>query len=471
MVRRGVLRGLMFVLVAGVLAMAGVAGAQPAAGIDTMMQNANDKMYQGIAVMQQEQRAKDKAAFAKRLADQPAEAQNDTQQSLKGALAGLAEEERRRIEMERRTKLDPVMIQQEKILHTCIVPSSNEKLPYIHAVKAAHNDQLYELLLYEDEAHCLVDTNKVAIHGTPAEVEMEKLATWARIIKVAPVYLSRTKVLFSNRYLEKEQETILGIKIKTPAADVLGLDAVGKKWTVYSFDDDDKTGIEYTTYRRPLDAIPVVKTYDGNNLVNVEKMTDKQADSTVKKNSETGTGFFANLGRFAGEFGGRVAAGNGYAKPTPKAVTISKRKDVESVIYDFGGIRVSDINYVFDTTGYVGFTAKIADRESFTTTTIIPPIIDVFTALTKYLGQPTAMLKSGDYSVGKNADGSDFAARVWSEGVWISKNGLRVDVHCEDPDNKSKTCYNGRVQVRDLSALPVKAEPTKTAAQLSRGAQ
>lgn len=122
-------------------------------------------------------------------------------------------------------------------------------------------------------------------------------------------------------------------------------------------------------------------------------------------------------------------------------------RDVESKVVKFGSLDLTNINYMFDKDfGYAGFTALIKRREPMSTKFDIPLISNIFTAATRDLGPATAMVKSPDLIGAKEQN-----VRMTYEGHWIGKNGIRVDIHCEDYGNK--TCGMGYVEVRNLNAV------------------
>jgi hypothetical protein len=344
-----------------------------------------------------------------------------------------------------------IMSQQKDALSACSGPTAE-------LLRMPHNTgDSYHLMLLEGEAKCLVEAAKAPAYGTPAMVEMAKWAAWENLIRSADVYMSRTKVLFSGKYTEREPNTILGIRLKTPISEIPGFAnaAAGKPWTTYNYDGSRTNS---SAFQRPSDFTRVISTYrvvseNGERTVEITKIDqlgDEAAiaayDAKVKADRP---GFFGGLKNLGMNVLGGMAAQN--RNENDRAVTSYKQDEQESATFDFGGVKVNKIHYIFDQNQrFGGIYAKISDRDSMSLSYERQQIPAIFASLNNLLGPPTAMIKSPDIH------GSAGDTRTWNEGVWIGKNGVRVDVHCEGNGLNATDCTNGSIQVRDLSGQPAK---------------
>jgi hypothetical protein len=121
----------------------------------------------------------------------------------------------------------------------------------------------------------------------------------------------------------------------------------------------------------------------------------------------------------------------------------STKEITEMKTLDFYGVRISDVSYSFDYEfSYIGFFARIANREPFTVKESPQYIRDVFGTLIRQFGEPA--LKGKEPVPGKPGASTSYA-------IWLTEDGFRIDAFCENPSVDSGLCREGRIAVRRLS--------------------
>lgn len=314
-------------------------------------------------------------------------------------------------------------------------------------------------LPHEQEARCRVETGIVPVAATThTEMESVKIAEWHKVIMSAPTYL-RADARTTGKIAEKPLGSVLlGIEVGTMAEDVPGMDTAkkGRVWTLWNYGG---TKIPYSMFERATEYTPVLKTTEVINakgsrkLVSIQKIdpaTEEKKLAEVKTAAKVKeTSFFGVLQKIGSTVLADMANGGGSNSSNQTARKVGARetkRDRESMIHEFAGVNLTDVQYMFDQKkGYVGFLGFIADREQFSINDEPPLLADVFQPIIKNIGTPIAVVKT-------------FSDNTFTENYMtvITKDGFRIDVYCVDPGDK--TCRKGYVQVRNIEAGTLKAK-------------
>jgi hypothetical protein len=133
-----------------------------------------------------------------------------------------------------------------------------------------------------------------------------------------------------------------------------------------------------------------------------------------------------------------------FMKKVKNSVTGPSTKEISELkTLDFYGVRLSDASYSFDYKfSYIGFFARISDREPFVVKESPQYIRDVFGALINQFGEPA--LKGKEIIPGKPGASTSYA-------LWLTDDGFRIDAVCENPSVDNGICREGRIAVRRLS--------------------
>jgi hypothetical protein len=132
----------------------------------------------------------------------------------------------------------------------------------------------------------------------------------------------------------------------------------------------------------------------------------------------------------------------GFMKKVKSSFTAPPPKEVsEWKTLDFYGVKISEVAYSFDYDfAYIGFFARIAEREPFAGKESPQYIRDVYRDLIRQFGEPALKLKGPADKPGATA----------SHGIWITGDGFRIDAICINPADNSGLCRDGRIAVRRL---------------------
>jgi hypothetical protein len=155
-------------------------------------------------------------------------------------------------------------------------------------------------------------------------------------------------------------------------------------------------------------------------------VSKKKSEEQVKKtlNGEEEGGFKGFMKKVKNSFTG----------PPPKEVS-------EWKLLDFYGVKISEVAYSFDYDfAYIGFFARIAEREPFAGKESPQYTRDVYRDLIRQFGEPALKLKGAADKPGATA----------SHGIWITGDGFRIDALCINPADNSGLCRDGRIAVRRL---------------------
>lgn len=314
-------------------------------------------------------------------------------------------------------------------------------------------------LPYEDEARCRVETGLVPSGaGTPAAVEVAKIAEWEKVLGGAKNYLSRTEARFTGKTgTNPLGKKVLGISLGTMAEDVPGLADSTKRGRNFTLWNYDGRKIPYTAFEKADEYSQVLMTtvittpVGGKKIVEIKKLEGEQEPAIAKAPApapaakEDG-GFFGKLKNMGqAVIDGMADSGKSSApkKPVYQVGARETKQERESVVHDFAGVKVWNVQYLFDKKqGYIGFFGIIANRTPFSPPPEPQLINDLFQGVIKIVGMPTAVIKTPHVDVTSKV--------IDNHATFITPDNMRIDVHCEDFGDK--TCQNGFVQVRSLTA-------------------
>jgi len=310
-------------------------------------------------------------------------------------------------------------------------------------------------LPFEDEARCRVETGLApAPAGTPAEVELAKIAEWQKVLGGAPNYLSRTQAQLTGKVGDKALgKEIFGIALGTMAEDVPGLANSTKRGRTFNLWSYDGRKISYSAFEKANEYTQVLTTTEvttpagGKKIVAIKKLEEgaEQKPATAQAPVVKEEGFFGKL-KIIGQnvIDGMAEGGsNRNKKPGFKVGARETVQERESAVHEFAGVKVTDVQYLFDKKqGYIGFFGFIATRAAFSPDPEYQIITDVFKGVNQAVGMPTAVVKTPH---------GDVTSRVLdNHATYITPDNMRIDVHCEDYGDK--LCRNGYIQARSLTA-------------------
>jgi hypothetical protein len=166
-----------------------------------------------------------------------------------------------------------------------------------------------------------------------------------------------------------------------------------------------------------LPAVCVEPKADGSCTEIVSKKKNEQQNKKTTNGEEEGK-FKKFMKKVKSSFSG----------PPPKEISEWKK-------VDFHGVPLSEVAYSFDYDfAYIGFFARIADREPFNVRESPQYIRDVFRTLIREFGEPALKIRE----------------KTASQAIWVTGDGFRIDAICDTPPNNNGLCRDGRIAVRRL---------------------
>jgi len=264
----------------------------------------------------------------------------------------------------------------------------------------------------------------------PVTFEMRKLWLMDRIYRQNSDELQGTASVFSRNIVKNPPQKYLGIIPGTKPEKIAHLDTTAKRERapdlLHTLDQGKAAKIYL--FRRSDERLAAVC---------VEPKEDGACKEIVPKEKYD----LRNNKKPAGEEEGGFKR---FMKKVKSSVTGPSTKEItEMKTLDFYGVRISDVSYSFDYEfSYIGFFARIANREPFAVKESPQYIRDVFGTLIRQFGEPA--LKGKETIPGKPGASTSYA-------IWLTNDGFRIDAVCENPSADSGLCQDGHIAVRRLS--------------------
>jgi hypothetical protein len=290
----------------------------------------------------------------------------------------------------------------------------------------------------EQEAICRIEFDladsqqaKEEIGGdekSPVTLELRKLWIMDRMQRLKGEGVAGSGSGFSRTLVKNPPGKYLGIKPGVKPEQVAQMDTSGVRERVPDLLrtlDAGKAPKIYYFHRidEKLPALCMEPKEDGSCREIVSKKKSEE-QGKKKLNGEEEGGFKRFMKKVKNSFTG----------PPPKEVS-------EWETRDFYGVKISEVAYSFDYDfAYIGFFARIAEREPFAGKESPQYIRDVYRDLIRQFGEPALKLKGPAEKTGATA----------SHGIWITGDGFRIDAICINPADNSGLCRDGRISVRRL---------------------
>jgi hypothetical protein len=290
----------------------------------------------------------------------------------------------------------------------------------------------------EQEAICRIEFDaadslqaKKEIDGdekSPVTLELRKLWIMDRMQHLKGVGVAGPVSVFSRNLVKNPPGKYLGIKPGVKPEQAGQMDTSGVRERVAdllrTLDAEKAPKIYY--FRRTDERLPgmcMEQKEDGScGKVVPRQQYDEEGKEGLKGEEEGG--FRRFMKKVKSSFSG------------PPLKEVSEWK-----ILDFHGVKISEVAYTFDYDfAYMGFFARIAEREPFAGKESPQYTRDVFRDLLRQFGEPALKLKGA----------ADKGGATASHGIWITADGFRIDAICINPADNSGLCRDGIIAVRRL---------------------
>lgn len=252
---------------------------------------------------------------------------------------------------------------------------------------------------------------QVTVKGSPASVfELKKWLVWQNLMRGSKG--ERTSKYSVNQVFTKKLDGVRGIKF---GADISLLP---------DFDvSKPKSGKSTFVRMGEWDQAIFKMAKTGGKWLSITPPEEENEEPATPEQPKEDEGFFAKLGK-------SIEVGHS---------DVYTYKIMESKVSEVFGVQVRNISYVFsDDFKFAGFHSEISARPSFSLASDFQQATDIFDGAVKELGPPMVSYKTTD----------DYA--VTRTGIWVTENGVRIDILCRAPRNDATKCTKGIVQVRQL---------------------